>query len=188
MARHIQTEEAVLQLSATSRELFEAAEMVRRETEEKTQRERETVALAAALQELGVEATPDDLLDAVARLRFRKAHARRRLRNRRFALVALSVAIIAIGPLTFRRATRAPQTRVAAASVPSPSIRPVSLESVLGLEARSDAELLRRAYLDTRGTVPAPAEVRAFVDDQTPEKGQKLMVKLLLDRFGGGLR
>ncbi len=42
-----------------------------------------------------------------------------------------------------------------------------------------DATFLRRAYLDTIGTLPTPAEVRAFLDDQSTDKRAELIDKLL---------
>jgi len=43
----------------------------------------------------------------------------------------------------------------------------------------SDAEFLRRVYLDLAGTIPAPAEVRAFLADTNAKKREKLIDKLL---------
>jgi Protein of unknown function (DUF1549)/Protein of unknown function (DUF1553) len=44
-----------------------------------------------------------------------------------------------------------------------------------------DVEFLRRVYLDVIGTLPTPAEVRAFLADTTPSKRAKL-VDVLLER------
>ncbi len=43
----------------------------------------------------------------------------------------------------------------------------------------SDAVFLRRAYLDTIGTLPTPVEVRAFLTDQSPDKRAQLIDRLL---------
>ncbi|MEX2188244.1 MAG: DUF1549 domain-containing protein [Pirellulales bacterium] len=43
----------------------------------------------------------------------------------------------------------------------------------------SDAEFLRRAYLDLVGTIPTSAEARAFLDDTSADKRQKLIERLL---------
>jgi len=43
----------------------------------------------------------------------------------------------------------------------------------------SDAEFIRRAFLDTCGILPTPAEVTAFVEDRSPEKRAKLIDQLL---------
>jgi hypothetical protein len=43
----------------------------------------------------------------------------------------------------------------------------------------SDEEFLRRAYLDTIGTLPTPAEARAFLADQRPDKRARLVDALL---------
>ncbi len=46
-------------------------------------------------------------------------------------------------------------------------------------ELCSDAEFLRRAYLDTIGVLPTPAEVRAFLADKRSDKRQRLVEHLL---------
>src|SRR5438093_5428640 len=43
----------------------------------------------------------------------------------------------------------------------------------------SDAEFLRRIYLDLTGTVPTAAEARAFLRDNAPDKRGKLIDRLL---------
>ena len=43
----------------------------------------------------------------------------------------------------------------------------------------SDAEFLRRAFLDTIGVLPTPDEVRAFLADSSPDKRDKLIDSLL---------
>jgi hypothetical protein len=45
----------------------------------------------------------------------------------------------------------------------------------------SDAEFIRRLSLDLRGTIPTAAEVRAFLDDQTPQKRETLIDRWLND-------
>jgi hypothetical protein len=42
-----------------------------------------------------------------------------------------------------------------------------------------DAEFVRRIYLDLTGTIPTAAEVRAFLDEKSPDKRTKLIGKLL---------
>jgi hypothetical protein len=42
-----------------------------------------------------------------------------------------------------------------------------------------DAEFVRRVYLDIAGTLPSPAETRAFLDDKTGDKRAKLIEKLV---------
>ncbi len=52
----------------------------------------------------------------------------------------------------------------------------------LGLTPSSlstDDEFLRRLYLDAIGTLPTPAEVRAFLDDKDPKKREKVIDKVL---------
>lgn len=43
----------------------------------------------------------------------------------------------------------------------------------------SDAEFLRRIYLDLAGTIPSSAEARAFIDDKNPAKRAALIDRLL---------
>lgn len=43
----------------------------------------------------------------------------------------------------------------------------------------SDAVFVRRIYLDLTGTLPAPADVRAFLGDDSPDKRNSLIDKLL---------
>ena len=43
----------------------------------------------------------------------------------------------------------------------------------------SDAEFLRRVYLDLTGTIPSPADARAFLDDKSAVKRAKIIDKLL---------
>ena len=42
-----------------------------------------------------------------------------------------------------------------------------------------DAEFIRRVYLDLAGKVPLAGEVRAFLDDTSPEKRRRLVDRLL---------
>jgi hypothetical protein len=52
----------------------------------------------------------------------------------------------------------------------------------LGLQASattSDAQFLRRVYLDTIGTLPTPPETRTFLADQSAEKRTALITRLL---------
>ncbi len=46
----------------------------------------------------------------------------------------------------------------------------------------SDAEFLRRIYLDLNGIVPAVAQVKAFLADQDPQKRSRLIDQLLKDK------
>lgn len=58
-------------------------------------------------------------------------------------------------------------------------------ESVRPAELSSDAEFLRRVYLDTTGAPPTRAEAKAFLGDTDPAKREKLIDALVADpRFG----
>src|SRR5262249_29225244 len=46
-------------------------------------------------------------------------------------------------------------------------------------EVCTDQEFVRRAFLDTIGVLPTPAEVKAFLDDPAPSKRAKLADALL---------
>ena len=43
----------------------------------------------------------------------------------------------------------------------------------------TDSEFIRRAYLDTIGILPTPAEARAFLADSAADKRSKLVDRLL---------
>src|SRR5262249_54758419 len=43
----------------------------------------------------------------------------------------------------------------------------------------SDAEFFRRIHLDTIGTLPAPADIKAFLADPSPDKRQKAIDRVL---------
>src|SRR5262249_4113757 len=51
--------------------------------------------------------------------------------------------------------------------------------NVLPSDLADDAEYLRRVYLDVTGTLPTPAEARAFLADSRPEKRARLVDPLL---------
>ena len=45
----------------------------------------------------------------------------------------------------------------------------------------TDAEFLRRAYLDITGVIPTAEQAAAFLDDRSPDKRAKLIDELLAD-------
>src|SRR5262249_19120657 len=51
--------------------------------------------------------------------------------------------------------------------------------SIVPSELSSDGEFMRRAALDITGTLPAPAHVSAFINDQDPAKRAKLVDALV---------
>jgi hypothetical protein len=50
---------------------------------------------------------------------------------------------------------------------------------ILPSDVAADEEFLRRVYLDSIGTLPTPAEVRAFLNDKSPNKRAKAIDDLL---------
>lgn len=52
-------------------------------------------------------------------------------------------------------------------------------DSIVPAPASSDAEFLRRVYLDLTGRIPRAAEVRDFLADDSPDKRRKLVDRLL---------
>lgn len=52
-------------------------------------------------------------------------------------------------------------------------------QGVVPAEPASDAEFLRRVYLDLAGRIPSVAETRDFLEDQSPERRQQLVDRLL---------
>ncbi len=61
-------------------------------------------------------------------------------------------------------------------------------EKVKASPLASDAEFLRRVYLDVVGVVPTPEKVKAFLESKDPRKRAKVIDELLADpRFGSAL-
>lgn len=52
-------------------------------------------------------------------------------------------------------------------------------EHIKAATLADDAEYLRRVYLDLVGRIPSLAEARAFLDDRTPDKRERLVRRLL---------
>jgi hypothetical protein len=52
-------------------------------------------------------------------------------------------------------------------------------DSITPGERSTDAEFLRRAYLDLTGIIPTAAKARQFLDDRSPNKREKLIDELL---------
>ncbi len=52
-------------------------------------------------------------------------------------------------------------------------------EKIEPVPLADDAEYLRRLYLDLIGRIPSRAEARAFLDDRTPDKRERLVRRLL---------
>jgi hypothetical protein len=94
------------------------------------------------------------------------------------AVGLLATLVVTSAPLTARQAVRpAPLASVSkidefiSARLKARDIQPAALAP--------DAVFLRRAYLDTIGTLPTPVEVRAFLTDASADKRAKLIDQLL---------
>jgi hypothetical protein len=59
--------------------------------------------------------------------------------------------------------------------------------NIVPSELASDAEFLRRVYIDTIGCLPTPEELRAFLADKRPEKRAKKIDELLASPLHGSL-
>ncbi|MGE0411924.1 MAG: DUF1553 domain-containing protein [Verrucomicrobiales bacterium] len=86
-------------------------------------------------------------------------------------------------PPTGERLTEAQITRLESwirdgATWPAPPVDPGKLAKT---SLTSDADFLRRLYLDTVGLPPAPDEAKAFLTDSDPDKRTKLIDRLLAD-------
>lgn len=53
-------------------------------------------------------------------------------------------------------------------------------------KSQPDAEFLRRAHIDLLGSVPAPVQVRTFLEDTDPRKREKLLRNLVAERLKQG--
>lgn len=81
-----------------------------------------------------------------------------------------------------------PKTKDAAAlaEVIDDAVRKKLAEAKVAESARAtDAEFLRRAYLDITGTIPSAEKAKAFIDDASPDKRAKLLDELLADPHFG---
>jgi len=58
-------------------------------------------------------------------------------------------------------------------------LRKLSDLRILPSEISSDTEFIRRVYVDALGVLPTPAEVRAFMNDRSPNKRAQLIDQLL---------
>jgi hypothetical protein len=102
-------------------------------------------------------------------------------------------AIAAVAVLALGQGVRAETGRVPTRNVPAAELDPASLAAKIDhfVEARwaqknikpaplaSDAEFMRRIYLDLTGRIPRVSEVRDFLDDKSPDKRARLIESLL---------
>jgi hypothetical protein len=91
----------------------------------------------------------------------------------RHTLVALAALVLLAGP------GRAADPQALADRIDRHLAAAHAAAKVTPAPAASDAEFLRRAYLDLAGTVPTVAEARAFLDDPAPDKRAKRIDALL---------
>ena len=57
--------------------------------------------------------------------------------------------------------------------------RRLTVLKITPAEISSDAEFMRRIYLDLTGVIPTAGQARTFLDDSTPDKRQRLIDELL---------
>src|SRR4051794_18354002 len=67
----------------------------------------------------------------------------------------------------------------AAAAIDQAIAKKVATDKIVPSARASDAEFLRRAYLDITGVVPTAAQARAFLDSTDPARRAKLIDELL---------
>src|SRR5262249_33006792 len=91
--------------------------------------------------------------------------------------VLLSTAVTLVAPLHGLRAQNRPLRDVVDAETSAAWKR----ENVLPAKPGTDAEFLRRVYLDLVGTIPTYAETVTFLDNKEPDKRAKLVDRLLAD-------
>ena len=101
MLGHHPLEETAPAPLATTEELAEAVALLRHQKEEEERRRAESEALVAALAELGHTVTREELLDAVALVRARRAARAQRPQERwrRPALFAAATAVVLMLPI-----------------------------------------------------------------------------------------
>ena len=113
-------------------------------------------------------------------------------RTSRLAALALSHCI-AVAYLACPMHGQEAAPAVAASASPAPASAPLPLHELIdqhvdaALKAKglapagpaSDAEFLRRIYLDLTGSIPTFGEARAFIDDASPIKRRQLIDRLL---------
>lgn len=72
-----------------------------------------------------------------------------------------------------------------AARIDQHLVERLNQDKILASSPATDAEFLRRAYLDIVGVIPSPEEAKAFLDDPTPTKRAKLIDQLLANEKYG---
>src|SRR5262245_35905563 len=92
-----------------------------------------------------------------------------------FLLVTLAALLAAVPA----RAGDAPDAAALAKKIDARVNERLKQNGVTPAPRADDAEFLRRVMLDLAGRIPLPSEVHAFLDDQAPDKRQKLVERLL---------
>src|SRR5262245_1984054 len=94
----------------------------------------------------------------------------------------LGVAVLAAGVQPLRADPPAPADREAlalAAEIDRQLAQRQAAAKVEPAPLADDAEFLRRVYLDVTGRIPTVHDARAFFQDKSPDKRQRLIEKLL---------
>jgi hypothetical protein len=82
---------------------------------------------------------------------------------------------LAVDPVSLYESPVPPQPNGELDKIVFAKLKSLGFEPVLC----SDAVFIRRAYLDMTGTIPTAAEVRGFLDDQSPDKRARLIDQLM---------
>lgn len=98
---------------------------------------------------------------------------------KRWLMVAATAGLLPCASVSHAQSEVAPSTVQFAARIDELLDARLHEAGVQPAEAAGDAEFLRRAWLDLTGVIPRPAEVRAFLRDDRPEKRAVLIEELL---------
>ncbi|HLY75963.1 MAG TPA: DUF1549 domain-containing protein [Planctomycetota bacterium] len=96
-------------------------------------------------------------------------------------MLAVGILAVLVAPATFAQDTRT-EDKVSGSSLIDKWIRSKWADAQVKPAARtSDAEYMRRVYLDVAGVIPTLEEAESFLTDKSPNKREKLVDSLLKD-------
>src|SRR5579859_6616517 len=105
----------------------------------------------------------------------------RRLLEAPMRMLAVGILAVLVAPATFAQDTRT-EDKVSGSSLIDKWIRSKWADAQVKPAARtSDAEYMRRVYLDVAGVIPTLEEAEGFLTDKSPNKREKLVDSLLKD-------